>query len=102
MKGTLNVLRSCTKVPSLKRVVLTASMASVSFNRRPLTPDVVIDETWFSDPIFCAESKVCFYFSKLFFLGMYLLGVSTMVSTHFCLMYICVVKEKLSSHFTVM
>ncbi|GMN53645.1 hypothetical protein TIFTF001_022786 [Ficus carica] len=64
VKGTLNVLRSCTKVPSLKRVVLTASMASVSFNRRHLTPDVVIDETWFSDPIFCAESKLWYMLSK--------------------------------------
>ena len=58
LKGTLNVLRSCIKVPSLKRIVLTSSMSSVSFNGKPLTPDVVVDETWFSDPTLCEESKV--------------------------------------------
>ncbi|XP_024022045.1 cinnamoyl-CoA reductase 1-like isoform X2 [Morus notabilis] len=63
-KGTLNVLRSCTKVPSLKRVVLTSSMASVSFNIRPLAPDVIIDETWFSDHVFCEESKLWYMLSK--------------------------------------
>lgn len=59
LKGTLNVLKSCAKTPSVKRVVLTSSMATVAFNRRLLSPDVVIDETWFSDLAFCEESKVC-------------------------------------------
>lgn len=59
VKGTLNVLRSCAKVSSIKRVVMTSSMAAVIFNGRPLTPDVVVDETWFSDPVFCEKSKVC-------------------------------------------
>ncbi|CAN1316677.1 Phenylacetaldehyde reductase [Linum perenne] len=49
VKGTLNVLRSCAKVPSIKRVVITSSMAAVAFNGRTLAPDVVVDETWFSD-----------------------------------------------------
>ncbi|KAL4364226.1 hypothetical protein GQ457_04G033000 [Hibiscus cannabinus] len=67
IKGTLNVLKSCAKVPSIKRVVMTASIASVLYNGKPLTPDVVVDETWFSDSRFdilawpyalskCAES----------------------------------------------
>ncbi|KAF4373560.1 hypothetical protein F8388_025254, partial [Cannabis sativa] len=56
VKGTLNVLRSCVKVPSLKRIVFTSSMSAVSFNGRPLTPDVMIDETWFSDPILSEEA----------------------------------------------
>ncbi|CAN1316681.1 Phenylacetaldehyde reductase [Linum perenne] len=46
VKGTLNVLRSCAKVPSIKRVVITSSMAAVAFNGRTLAPDVVVDETW--------------------------------------------------------
>lgn len=58
LKGTLNILRSCAKVASVKRVVITSSMATVSYNERPLGPDVVIDETWFSDPAFCEKSKV--------------------------------------------
>ncbi|KAL0429501.1 UNVERIFIED_CONTAM: Tetraketide alpha-pyrone reductase 1 [Sesamum radiatum] len=57
VKGTLNILRSCSKVTSVRRVVVTSSMASVSFNDKPKGPDVVIDETWFSDPAFCEETK---------------------------------------------
>jgi len=34
-------------------------MATVAYNRKPRTPDVVVDETWFSDPELCRESKVC-------------------------------------------
>ncbi|KAJ0095770.1 hypothetical protein Patl1_17150 [Pistacia atlantica] len=57
VKGTLNVLRSCAKVQSVKRVVITSSVVSALFNGKPLNPDVVVDETWFSDPSFCKESK---------------------------------------------
>ncbi|XP_024929679.3 phenylacetaldehyde reductase isoform X2 [Ziziphus jujuba] len=64
VKGTLNVLRSCAKTPSVKRVILTSSIASVSFNGKPLTPDVVVDETWFSDPAFCEELKLWYMLSK--------------------------------------
>lgn len=63
LKGTLNVLGSCAKSPSVKRVVLTSSVAAVAFNGKPRTPDVVVDETWFSDPDFCKEMKVgSFYY----------------------------------------
>ncbi|KAJ0039018.1 hypothetical protein Pint_23956 [Pistacia integerrima] len=58
VKGTLNVLRSCAKVQSVKRVVITSSVVSALFNGKPINPDVVVDETWFSDPSFCKESKV--------------------------------------------
>ncbi|XWS32507.1 hypothetical protein CRYUN_Cryun23aG0164200 [Craigia yunnanensis] len=64
IKGTLNVLKSCAKVPSIKRVVITASMTSVLYNGKPLTPDVVVDETWFSDPRFCEENKLWYMVSK--------------------------------------
>ncbi|KAJ0037743.1 hypothetical protein Pint_23940 [Pistacia integerrima] len=40
VKGTLNVLRSRAKVQSVKRVVVTSSIASILFNGNPLTPDV--------------------------------------------------------------
>ena len=64
IKGTLNVLKSCAKVPSIKRVVMTASVASVLYNGKPLTPDVVVDETWFSDARFCKENKLWYMASK--------------------------------------
>lgn len=59
MKGTLNVLNSCAKVPSIKRVIVTSSMAAVAYNRQPRNPDTVVDETWFSDQELCKQSKVC-------------------------------------------
>ncbi|KAK4278705.1 hypothetical protein QN277_016514 [Acacia crassicarpa] len=64
VKGTLNVLKSCAKFPSVKRVVLTSSMAAVSYNRKPKTPEVVVDESWFSDPDFCRASQLWYMLSK--------------------------------------
>ncbi|XP_034893653.1 phenylacetaldehyde reductase [Populus alba] len=64
VKGTLNVLGSCAKHPSIKRVVLTSSTAAVVFNGKHRTPDVVVDETWFSDPELCRESKLWYVLSK--------------------------------------
>ncbi|XP_034703060.1 cinnamoyl-CoA reductase 1-like isoform X1 [Vitis riparia] len=64
VNGTLNVLRSCTKVPSIRRVVVTSSIVATIFNGKTLTPDVVVDETWFSDPAFCEESKLWYVLSK--------------------------------------
>ncbi|KAK1277189.1 Cinnamoyl-CoA reductase 1 [Acorus gramineus] len=63
VKGTLNVLNSCTKTP-VKRVVVTSSMAAVSYSRKPRTPDVVVDETWFSDQGLCEEMKIWYVLSK--------------------------------------
>lgn len=64
VKGTLNVLNSCAKVPSIKRVVLTSSMAAVAYNGKPRTPEVVVDESWFSDPNLCRETKAWYVLSK--------------------------------------
>ncbi|CBI40609.3 hypothetical protein VitviT2T_020109 [Vitis vinifera] len=64
LKGTMNVLRSCAKIPSVKRVVVTASMATVVANGKPLTPDVLVDESWFSDPVFFQETKQWYMLSK--------------------------------------
>ncbi|KAI7742779.1 hypothetical protein M8C21_018511 [Ambrosia artemisiifolia] len=64
LKGTLNVLGSCSKASSVKRVVVTSSMAAVAYNARPRNPDVVVDETWFSDPDLCKESKAWYVLSK--------------------------------------
>ncbi|XP_059441035.1 phenylacetaldehyde reductase-like [Corylus avellana] len=64
VKGTINVLRSCAKVPSVKRVILTSSMVAVTYNGKPLTLDVVVDETWFSDALFCEKLKSWYMVSK--------------------------------------
>lgn len=58
VNGTLNLLKSCTKAPSIKRVVVTSSIASVALNRNPRGPGTIKDETWFSDPELCKETKV--------------------------------------------
>ncbi|XP_054799922.1 cinnamoyl-CoA reductase CAD2 [Prosopis cineraria] len=65
VKGTLNVLKSCAKFPSVKRVVLTSSIAAVAYNRKPRTPEVVVDETWFSDPDVCKASNLWYVVSKI-------------------------------------
>ncbi|KAL1324554.1 hypothetical protein HN51_034741 [Arachis hypogaea] len=64
VKGTLNVLQSCAKSPSVKRVVLTSSISAVLFTDRPLTPDVVVDETWFSDADNCTKLERWYSLSK--------------------------------------
>ncbi|KAL3652106.1 hypothetical protein CASFOL_001787 [Castilleja foliolosa] len=64
LKGTLNVLKSCAKVASIKRIVLTSSIAAVAFNRKPRTPGVVIDETWWSDPESCRNLQQWYVLSK--------------------------------------
>ncbi|KAG4154353.1 hypothetical protein ERO13_D03G052775v2 [Gossypium hirsutum] len=57
VKGTLNVLGSYAKVPSIKGVLITFSIAAVILIGKPLADDVVVDETWFSDPIVCEKLK---------------------------------------------
>ncbi|XP_057991731.1 phenylacetaldehyde reductase-like [Hevea brasiliensis] len=64
VKGTLNVLKSCTKVQSIKRVIITSSMVTIPYNGKPLSLDVVADETWFSDPTLCKEMKLWYVLSK--------------------------------------
>ncbi|KAI3744028.1 hypothetical protein L1987_57100 [Smallanthus sonchifolius] len=64
VKGTLNVLKSSAKVQSIKRVVLTSSITAVLFGSRILESGVVIDETWFSDPLVCEQKKLWYPLSK--------------------------------------
>ncbi|GMI78920.1 hypothetical protein like AT5G19440 [Hibiscus trionum] len=64
VKGTLNVLRSCAKVPSIRRVIITSSLAAVMLTGKHLADDVVVDETWFSDPVVCEKSKQWYMLSK--------------------------------------
>ncbi|EPS63475.1 hypothetical protein M569_11309 [Genlisea aurea] len=66
VNGTLNVLKSCAgAAPSVKRVILTASISSVIYTGKPSSPpDVPIDETWHSDPEFCASNGEFYPLSK--------------------------------------
>uniref|UniRef100_A0A803P6F4 NAD-dependent epimerase/dehydratase domain-containing protein n=1 Tax=Cannabis sativa TaxID=3483 RepID=A0A803P6F4_CANSA len=64
VKGTLNVLKSCAKAGCVKRVVFTSSSRAVFANGRLVTPDVVADETWFSDTNFCEKSKDWYALAK--------------------------------------
>ncbi|KAI9078249.1 hypothetical protein K1719_039751 [Acacia pycnantha] len=64
VKGTLNVLKSCAKFPSVRRVVLTSSIVAVAYNGKPRTPEVVVDEAWFSDPDLCRASQLWYVVSK--------------------------------------
>ncbi|MBA0824638.1 hypothetical protein Goarm_021293 [Gossypium armourianum] len=53
-----NVLGSYAKVPSIKGVLITFSIAAVILIGKLLADDVVVDETWFSDPVVCEKLKV--------------------------------------------
>uniref|UniRef100_A0A0C9RXI8 TSA: Wollemia nobilis Ref_Wollemi_Transcript_5789_1381 transcribed RNA sequence n=1 Tax=Wollemia nobilis TaxID=56998 RepID=A0A0C9RXI8_9CONI len=64
VKGTINVLNACAKTLSVKRVVVTSSMAAVAYNGRPRNPDVLVDETWISDPEFCKQTQAWYQLSK--------------------------------------
>ncbi|GMI92353.1 hypothetical protein like AT1G51410 [Hibiscus trionum] len=64
VKGTLNVLNSCANTSSVKRVILTSSIAAVTYNGKPRTPDVVVDESWFTDPEYCKSLKLWYVVSK--------------------------------------
>ncbi|XP_027106921.2 phenylacetaldehyde reductase-like [Coffea arabica] len=63
VKGTLNVLQSCARVSSVKRVVVTSSMASIAYNRE-LKNGVVVDESWFSEASYSVERKLWYILSR--------------------------------------
>ena len=59
INGTLNVLRSCKKNPSLKRVVLTSSSSTVRIkDEADLPPNVLLDETSWSSIEYCESLQV--------------------------------------------
>lgn len=64
VKGTLNIVKSCAKSPSVKRVVLTSSIATALYSGKPRTPEVEVDETWFSNQDFLWQNKMWYQFAK--------------------------------------
>ncbi|KAG5391695.1 hypothetical protein IGI04_021658, partial [Brassica rapa subsp. trilocularis] len=64
LKGTMNVLNTCKKTSSVKRVIVTSSMAAVIVRQPPLEPNDVVDESFFSDPSVCMETEYWYPLSK--------------------------------------
>uniref|UniRef100_I1QK56 NAD-dependent epimerase/dehydratase domain-containing protein n=1 Tax=Oryza glaberrima TaxID=4538 RepID=I1QK56_ORYGL len=65
INGTLNVLRSCKKNPSLKRVVLTSSSSTVRLkDEADLPPNVLLDETAWSSMEFCESLQIWYAIAK--------------------------------------
>ncbi|KAB1207657.1 Tetraketide alpha-pyrone reductase 1 [Morella rubra] len=63
IEGTLNVLRSCKKNPSLRRVVLTSS-SSTARARDDFDPSVPLDETSWSSVELCERLQIWYVLSK--------------------------------------
>ncbi|MFQ6657664.1 hypothetical protein Gotur_027247 [Gossypium turneri] len=62
IKGTLNVLRSCSKASSVKRVVLTSSCSSIRYRFDVQKQQITsLDESHWSDPEYCKRYNVLFY-----------------------------------------
>ncbi|KAL9275673.1 Tetraketide alpha-pyrone reductase 1-like protein [Drosera capensis] len=64
VEGTLNVLRSCKKSPSLKRVVLTSSSSAIRA-RDDFDPNIPLDESTWSSAELCERLQVWYALSKV-------------------------------------
>lgn len=58
LKGSMNVLRACTKSPSVKRVVMTSSCSAIRYDYNRNEKDPPLDETVWSNIEYCREYKV--------------------------------------------
>eukprot|EP00250_Pteridium_aquilinum_P019004 c24250_g1_i1 orf=253-1224(+) len=63
VKGTINVLNACAKAKSIRRVVLTSSIAAVIYTPSR-KPEDVVDERFFSEPEFCRQNNLWYQLSK--------------------------------------
>ncbi|KAL3654405.1 Tetraketide alpha-pyrone reductase 2 [Castilleja foliolosa] len=63
IKGTLNVLRSCKKFRSVKRVVLTSSCSSIRYryDAEKVSP---LNESHWSDPQYCQYNNLWYAYAK--------------------------------------
>ncbi|KAF8406777.1 hypothetical protein HHK36_008869 [Tetracentron sinense] len=64
IEGTLNVLRSCKKNPSLRRVVLTSSSSAVRV-RLDFDPNIPLDESSWSSVELCERLQIWYALSKI-------------------------------------
>ncbi|KAJ9708172.1 hypothetical protein PVL29_000301 [Vitis rotundifolia] len=63
INGTLNVLRSCSKSSSLKRVVLTSSCSSIRY-RDDVQQVSPLNESHWSDPEYCKRNNLWYAYAK--------------------------------------
>ncbi|PPD72014.1 hypothetical protein GOBAR_DD31089 [Gossypium barbadense] len=65
IKGTLNVLRSCSKASSVKRVVLTSSCSSIRYRFDVQKQQITsLDESHWSDPEYCKRYNLFYAYAK--------------------------------------
>lgn len=68
VKGTLNVLRSCKKNPSLRRVVLTSSLSTVRIlaaGEFPTDNNNMLDESFWSSEEVCRKNQLWYPLAKM-------------------------------------
>nr|UBX89879.1 tetraketide alpha-pyrone reductase [Gerbera hybrid cultivar] len=63
IKGTMNVLSSCKKAMSVKRVVLTSSCSSIRYGY-DVKPDSPLNESHWSDIEYCKEHNLWYAYAK--------------------------------------
>ncbi|KAK9750386.1 hypothetical protein RND81_02G192800 [Saponaria officinalis] len=63
IKGTLNVLNSCIKGPSVKRVVLTSSCSAIRY-RDDVQQVSPLNESHWSDPDYCKRHNLWYAYAK--------------------------------------
>lgn len=63
VKGTLNVLKSCSRSPSVKRVVLTSSCSSIRHDYNN-TQHSLLNETYWSNPEYCKQYNLWYAYAK--------------------------------------
>ncbi|KAJ4961080.1 hypothetical protein NE237_020990 [Protea cynaroides] len=62
IKGTLNVLKSCSKASTVKRVVLTSSCSAIRYLND--VPQIHLNESHWSDPEYCKRYNLWYAYAK--------------------------------------
>lgn len=57
VQGTVNILKSCSKAPSIKRIVFTSSAAAIRFTQLEDIPEQRFDESCWTDVEMCLRDK---------------------------------------------
>lgn len=64
LKGTINILNSCSNAPSVKRVVLTSSCSAVRYDYNKNENDPPLDESSWSNPDYCKHYQLWYAWAK--------------------------------------